>query len=76
MCTQNALERCEDGNHEDADEEEVPLKARVLANLGVAHEAQNQLEEAIHAYQGAIQIHANYPAALKLLGCAYSPLFS
>jgi tetratricopeptide (TPR) repeat protein len=70
---QNALERQAAGTSEDGDEEEIPLQARVFVNLGVAYEAQDKLAEAINAYQKAIELHLDYPAALKLLGCVRRP---
>jgi tetratricopeptide (TPR) repeat protein len=73
---QNALGKQAPGTSEDGVEEEIPLKARVLVNLGVAHEAQDNFADAIYAYQRAIELHVEYPAALKLLGCVRQPFRS
>ncbi|KAK3257653.1 hypothetical protein CYMTET_33275 [Cymbomonas tetramitiformis] len=52
----------------------APLRARCYVNLGVALEAQEKLEEAVEAYKGALSVHADYPAALKLAGGVYLAL--
>mmetsp|Transcript_38707 Transcript_38707/g.72603 ORF Transcript_38707/g.72603 Transcript_38707/m.72603 type:complete len:918 (+) Transcript_38707:343-3096(+) len=48
----------------------VPLRCRVLVNLGVALEAKNKIAKAIPKYREAVCLWPEYPNALKLLGSA------
>jgi len=48
----------------------VPLRCRLLVNLGVALEAKGRPAKAVKKYRVALALCPEYPNALKLLGCA------